>query len=231
MPQAYQGHGCKELFLLIGASIVVILSSGVVRAQEAAPGLDVKRAPPEAHRGALLSHTLGKDGIPFPEPSESKWKPYKLTQTPMPAAPTATPLPTPTPYQQPKRCSKDESQRVVYRQDETENDLFVDYLFIPEELVPLDPQEVFGSEVSLIPYGPDADKATQIQMKIYQVPCVPYRRRMTNTTLYFDTGMNALKNYDQSVSGRGELHPIMQGKLYPNKRPSLPRRVPVPSRR
>jgi hypothetical protein len=174
---------------------------------------------------------MGKDGVPFPKPGESKWKPYEVTQADVPAEPTATPLPTPTPYQQPKRCTKNESQRVEYRQDEAESDLFIDYLFIPEDLIPLEPLEVFGSSVALFPHSPNADKATQIQMKIYQVPCVPYRRRLTNTAVYLDTGINALKNYDQSLSGPGELHPVMQSKLYPDKRPSHPRRAPPQNRR
>jgi hypothetical protein len=172
--------------------------------------------PSESQQNVLLSHSIGKEGVPFPKPEDSKWPPGRNSD--VKAVPTEVPVPTPTPYQQPKRCTKNETQRVVYKEKETETKLFTDYLYIPEELIPMDPEEVFGSKVSLIPYGPEAGEVAKIQMRINEVPCVPYRQRLTNTTWYYDTGINALKNYDGAPSGPGKLHPLMQQKLYPSKR-------------
>jgi hypothetical protein len=182
------------------------------------------RVPVEPQQDVLLSHTIGKDGIPFPKPEDFKWKPDGNAATSPQALPTQTPLPTPTPYQQPKRCSRNETQAVVYKEKESETELFTDYLFIPEELIPLDPEEVFGSEVSLVPYGPEAGEGGKIRMEINEVPCVPYRRRLTNTTRYFDTGINALKNYDGAPGGSGKLHPLMQQKLKQTSRGLTPSR-------
>jgi hypothetical protein len=187
------------------------------------------RGSSDTYPDVLLSHTIGKEGIPFPKPEQFKWLPAVGVDEGAGAVPTKVPAPTPTPYQQPKRCTKNETKRVVYKDKESETALLTDELFIPEDLVPLEPQEVFGSDVSLIPYGPEAGKAAEIRMEVNEVPCLPYRRRLTNTTWYFDTGINALKNYDGAPGGPGKLHPLMQQKLYPNNRGAASNR-PLPRR-
>jgi hypothetical protein len=207
---------CSAAHIVYGAALFLFASQQLAIAQQ----ID-RRAPegsPDSQQDVLLSHTIGKDGIPFPKPQESKWKPVRTSSEGPGAVPTEVPAPTATPYQQPKSCTKNETKRVVYKEKDTETKLYVDYLFIPEELVPMDPEEVFGSKVSLIPYGPEAGEAAKIRMENNEVPCLPYRHRLTNTAEYFYTGIHALKNYDGAPRGAGKLHPLMQQKLYPNNR-------------
>ncbi len=214
---------CSARCVFCGAVLLMFTSLQLVVAQQKT-GVSAEVSS-EPQRDVLLSHSIGKEGIPFPKPEESKWS--RGRNSAVGAVPTQVPVPTPTPYQQPKRCAKNETQRIVYKESDTETTLLVDYLFIPEELVPTEPEEVFGSEVSLIPYGPKAGEAAKIRMKVNNVPCVPYRRRLTNTTRYFDTGINALKNYDGAPAGAGKLHPLMQQKLYPNNRGAASNRPPT----
>lgn len=174
---------------------------------------DLKVALSEPPERKLLSHITGKEGIPLPSPEESVWMPVP---TPDPTALSALlppPPPTPTPYQRPFVCSKNETRREVYETSEEPERTLVDILFIPEHLIPMEPVEVFGSAVSVIPYGPNEGDATLTRMEIYAVPCLPYRIRWTNTTKYFDSGLNAYRNYDKEPRGRGVLHPIMSSAL------------------
>jgi hypothetical protein len=168
----------------------------------------------------ILSHLTGKEGVPLPSSEESVWMP---APTPDPTAVYAslpTPLPTPTPYQRPFICSKNETRREVYEKSVEAERMLVDILFIPENLIPLEPTEVFGTRVSVVPYGPNESGASFTRMEIYSVPCLPYRVRWTNTTRYFDSGLNAYRNYDKEPAGRGTLHPIMS-KALSDKSPSI----------
>ena len=176
-----------------------------------------------------LSHVEGKDGIAFPTESEAIWPP--------PPSPTPTPKVSLSaeqvvfekPYQRPPRCEKNETKREVFEKGEEESMLMLDLLFIDESKIPPEPEETLGSQVRLLPYGGETDEVTVMRMEMYQVPCVPFRRRMTNTTMYYDTGLNALRNYDGDWSGHGKMHPLMQEKLFPTKKPA-PRR-PTAARR
>lgn len=170
------------------------------------PGVTVK----------LLSKIVGKEGIPFPKAEESVWKPIP-TPDPALADPTPTPLPTATPYQKPRACDRNETKQVVYEPSVTEGGILNDILFISEELVPLEPEAVFGSRVSLVPYSYKLERgeAPFTRMEIYSVPCLPYRIRLTNKAHYYDFGLNAYRNYDKAPSGRGILDPVMAGRLAP----------------
>lgn len=183
---------------------------------------DLKDAPSGPPERTILSHVTGKEGIPLPTSEESVWMPIP---TPDPTAMYALlppPPPTPTPYQRPFVCSKNETRREAYETSAEPERILVDILFIPERLVPMEPTEVFGSRVSIIPYGPNESEASAARMEIYAVPCLPYRIRWTNTTKYFDSGLNAYRNYDKEPWGRGILHPFMSNAL--SDRPVSPRR-------
>jgi hypothetical protein len=121
--------------------------------------------------------------------------------------------------------------RQEIRSDGDDAIILLDKLFLSADLVPVDPQEVFGAETLLIPYGSKEDEGALIRMEIYRVPCLPYRMRTTEKADYIDTGLNALKNYDSDPSGRGVMHPFVEGKLYPEKQPKPRREKPGPKRR
>jgi hypothetical protein len=130
---------------------------------------------------------------------------------------TPAPVWSPAPYVRPTKCEKNETRRVEHNPDGNEAIAYLDYLFVSEDLVPIDVSEVYGAKTSLIPYGPHEEKATLIRMEIYGVPCVPYRMRTTGKADYFDTGLNALRNYDSNPAGKGVVHPFVNQKLYPEK--------------
>ncbi len=214
--------------LVCGGMFVVVAPMQLLLAQQHTEGAPGGSVDPQLE--VLLSHSIGKDGIPFPKSEESKWQPVRSSDQKAGVEPTEVPAPTPTPYQQPKRCTVNETKRVVYKEQEAETKVYTDYLFIPEELVPIEPEEVFGSMVSLIPYGPEAGDAAKIRMEVNAVPCLPYRRRLTNSTQYFDTGINALKNYDGAPGGVGKLHPLIQQKLHQSSTKSGVNRTPMKRR-
>lgn len=191
-------------------------------------GEELAWTPPSSQDAILtpLSHTAGKEGIPFPKPEDVLLKPIPTADI---LTPTPEPVSTPEPYRKPGRCEKSETRREVFEPGAGESQLLYDILFVSEDLVPLEPDEVFGAKVELNPYGPNSSKASEIRMEIYNVPCLPYRIRMTNVAYYYDSGLHALKNYSKNQAGRGELHPVMSSKLFPSmgntpaKRPLRPR--------
>jgi hypothetical protein len=167
-----------------------------------------------------ISKTHGSEGIPFPDTSQMIWEPVPpVSNTAQTNQPQSIVIPTPTPYRfPPPRCSKDETIAEVFDQKNEEYGVRIDKIFLAEELVPLDQQEVFGATVELIPYGPNSDPTTATLMRIYSVPCLPFRIRITKNTRFTDTGGNALKNYDHDYNGKGIWHPLMFEKWFPGKK-------------
>ena len=180
-----------------------------------------------------ISRTHGGEGIPFPDVSEMLWEPVPtVSPSTEQSQPNRVVLPTPTPYLlPPPRCRKDETIADIFDPDNKETGIRVDKLFITEDLVPLDQQEVFGSAVELIPYGPNSDPTDGTRLRIYSVPCLPFRIRITKHTKYLDTGGNALKNYDLDYDGKGTWHPLMFERWYPGKKPPPFKRPPKPPSR
>jgi hypothetical protein len=159
----------------------------------------------------------GKEGIPFPDPSM-----VVPEQTPTPVAQAGVPEEqTPIPWQRPRRCERNETKRERYSETGSESEVFWDKLFVDEELVPIDSAEIYGTKTEIFPYGPKSGEGVYIRMEMYQVPCVPYRIRMTGGSYFYDSGLNALKNYDTNSAGRGALHSWVEQKLFgkpPKKR-------------
>jgi hypothetical protein len=92
-------------------------------------------------------------------------------------------------------------------------------LFLSEDLVPLDPDEVFGADVMLRAYGEKTGRGGEVWQEVHEVPCVPYRVRRTETAARYDFGRNALKNYSANQSGKGTFHPWIEEKLFGGSRP------------
>lgn len=164
-----------------------------------------------------LEYTIvrGSEGIPFPDPASITDEDF-YPPTPTPKA-TFTPLPTATPWQKPGRCELDKTEVVVHSPERDPKDVYYEELFVYEGFMPLDPVEVYGAKVRVHPYNPQDGKGAEIRMEMYGVPCIPYRFRMTATSYYYDTGLNALKNYDTDPTGKGTPHPWILKKLYGNK--------------
>ena len=158
----------------------------------------------------------GNEGIPFPAPGSITDEDF-YPPTPTPEA-TFTPLPTATPWQKPCRCELDKTEVVVHSPERDPKDVYYEELFVYEGFMPLDPVEVYGAKVRVHPYNPQDGKGAEIRMEMYGVPCIPYRFRMTATSYYYDTGLNALRNYDSDPTGKGKLHPWVSNKLYGDRK-------------
>jgi hypothetical protein len=153
----------------------------------------------------------GEEGIPFPSLTEVVLEPSPTVSG---VTPTATPAQTPTPWQKPGRCEKNETRVEELSGSVEANELLYDLLFVHEDLMPLDPDEVYGASVSLYPYGPKTGRTGDIWQELHRVPCVPYRIRYLGRSFRFDTGYNALKNYSSGQTGRGVFHPWVSEKLF-----------------
>lgn len=153
----------------------------------------------------------GNEGIPFPSPEQVVLEP---SPTPVVVA-TFTPIPTATPYQRAERCPRSETIKKQHSPNNGDNKILLDKLFLHEDLIPLDSDEVYGAGVSLYPYGPGAGEGQYILQEMYNVPCLPFRMRVTSWGQYEHMGDDALKNYgDQQGRGIPKLHPWVSEKLY-----------------
>lgn len=178
---------------------------------------DVRSAPPDMSKP--LSRILGKDGIAFPKPEEAILKPAPIRAPQSYTTPTPAPLWSPVPYPPPKRCEENTIKREVVYKDADDSMVMRDKLFLPEDFVPIDPEEVFGARVTLEPYGPSLDAATLQTMEFYKVPCVPYRVRRTQQAEYHLYGAHALRTYTMTPTGKEKFHPFIQQKLHPGSEP------------
>jgi len=167
----------------------------------------------------------GNEGIPFPDPASIRDEDMS-PPTPTPE-PTPTPLPTSTPWQKPRRCEVDRTRVEVHSPESNSHETNYEILFVYEDFIPLDPVEVYGSKVRVHGYNPLDGEGAEVRMEIYQVPCIPYRIRRTNYAHYYDTGLNALKNYDSDPTGRGKIHPWISQKIFgsQSKKPQRTRRL------
>lgn len=164
----------------------------------------------------ILSHVTLTEGIEFPKQEEIIWEP---TPTAPPGAQeNRVVIPSEEKeYRMPRRCERDETRRVVVDASLPDAQAFYDYLYLPEEFVPVDPEEVFGKGVNLEPVGGESGQAVLVRMKVQHVPCLPYRVRISEAAMYEDFGSNALRNYSSGQAGKGTLDVRMQKKLFGKK--------------
>ena len=121
-------------------------------------------------------------------------------------------------FELPPRCDQNHTDReergslALSGAEET----LLDSVYLREELAPVDASEVFGQKTRVFPYGPKSNPGVLYRMRADEIPCVPFRIRVTSRAIYRDRGENALKNYDRDPSDRGTHHPwiarIISGK-------------------
>jgi hypothetical protein len=154
----------------------------------------------------------GDEGIPFSAESEVV---FEAAPTPGPEVePTEAALPTATPWVKPGRCEKNETSVVEVAQKGDAQRVLYDILFLHEDFLPLDPDEVFGIAVMLRAYGAKTGVGGEVWQEVYGVPCVPYRVRRTETAVRYDFGNNALRNYSKGQASKGVFHPWIEEKLF-----------------
>jgi len=164
------------------------------------------------------THVRGKDGVPFPKPEEV----IVPTPPPQPAIVMTNTMAeniSSVGYTKPPRCDRPDSRREdAFLDDGSKDETTIgEILYLPEDLMPVDPMEVFGSKVQTFPYGLKSGEAVNIRMTLDKVPCVPYRIRVTNRARYYDSGDYALKNFERQPAGRGHYHAWIQQKLFLGK--------------
>jgi len=154
----------------------------------------------------------GDEGIAFPPASEVIFEPVP---TAVPGSePTEVPRPTATPWIKPGRCERNETTVIDVSSKGDAQRVAYDILFLSEDLIPLDPEEVYGPNIILRQYGPNTGGLGEVWHKLHSVPCLPYRIRNTDRAVLYDFGNNALKNYSSNQLGKGVYHPWIQGKLF-----------------
>jgi hypothetical protein len=163
------------------------------------------------------THVRGPDGVPFPKHEEVYFDPHPAISFPTENKMVDN-LPAPQ-YTKPPRCDANETKREERPVDDgnKEETTLYETLYLPEDLVPVDIAEVYGTKVRLHPYGPQSGHGVYIRMRTDAVPCVPYRLRITNRAWYYEHGNNALKNFDKLPGGRGEFSKWIQQKLFLGK--------------
>lgn len=117
-------------------------------------------------------------------------------------------------YQKPQRCTKNYTEREKVYDEPEKAEIIYDLAFIPRDLMTTEPQDLFGVETRIYPYGGRNDKASITRMELHDVPCLPYRVRKSNTTWYRHYGLDALRNYDKEPLGKGTLHPWVRKRYF-----------------
>ena len=118
-------------------------------------------------------------------------------------------------FELPPRCDQNHTERELRGSlalsggEET----LLDSVYLREELAPVDASEVFGQKTRVFPYGPKSNPGVLYRMRADEIPCVPFRIRVTSRAIYRDRGENALKNYDRDPSDRGTHHPWIARKI------------------
>jgi hypothetical protein len=173
----------------------------------------------ETTSSRVTAHLRVKSGVGFP-PAES------VVLPPFPEVDVASYLSLSEParweavsvkHERPPRCEKNFTNRSLRYPELDDTTLVHEELYLSQDLVPLDTSEVYGPKVRLLPYGGEDAELENRRMALKQVPCVPFRRRLTAAALYEDYGTAALKNYSQKPSGNGVMHAWVEQKLYGKK--------------
>jgi len=192
-----------------------------------APALNASNDP-DMFNIPATSHVRSNEGIPFAKQDELVLDPEPPAymeairfgkQTYIP------PLPK-MPYRRPGKCESNQTKRTpLISPIDGDERLLSDVVYLPQELIPADGEEVYGKRARLWGYGPNGDASVDIRMENDSVPCVPYRIRVTTKATYADFGMSALKNYDNNPGGSGTLNSWVQQQLTGRQpAPALPPR-------
>lgn len=170
----------------------------------------------EGQSGRVTAHLRVRSGVEFPSadhvvlPSFPEVSPSLYMSMSEPARSETKPVT----YERPARCEKNFTNRTLRYPESDDTTLIYEKIYLIQDLVPLDTIEVYGPKVRLVPYGGEDAESENRRMALDQVPCVPFRRRLTAAALYEDYGTAALKNYSQKPSGNGVMHVWVEQKLY-----------------
>ncbi|MDC0357845.1 hypothetical protein OAO01_03445 [Oligoflexia bacterium] len=97
--------------------------------------------------------------------------------------------------------------------------LYFDMLILrssaPQSLshVATDFSDTFGRGIKVRHYSTEIGDIISLQAARNGVTCLPFRIRITSKTKFIHTGLDALKNYDENLSGPGVLHKVIKDDL------------------
>lgn len=167
-------------------------------------------APEGSGRLKIIDHFRANEGIPFPQTSQVVLEPRPPVVIKLSHLGKGYES---KPYR-PSKCSSAATTKIPRGEKNKETEeVWVDVLYLPEDMVPMDATEVYGTKVRLRPYGPNAAEGVYYRMENDQVPCLPYRIRITSKGEYYDRGESAYRNYDKDQANKGDIHPWVQAKL------------------
>ncbi len=89
---------------------------------------------------------------------------------------------------------------------EYDDQVFMDVLYLPENLNPLTPETYFGQTATLRTYVSESGNPVSIVARTLGVWCLPYRIRITGKNRFVHIGADALKNFERNQNGQGELN-------------------------
>lgn len=166
----------------------------------------------------VIKHLRSTKGIPFPPPEQQAGprpskeyftkgvdKAIRMRAEKMNEAMKKTLVPHDLPD---CRAAKTETRSAKTKNDQEK--IFFDMLFIRKEMIPLNADEVFGKKTLIRSFRLDKATPSTLSAIGLNVPCLPYRMRVTNAGVFKHQGIDALKNYDSGPSGPGVLSDVMQ---------------------
>lgn len=158
----------------------------------------------------VIAHYKGKDGIPFPD----KLGPVVQTNPAELARGLVVILNgqagllkqgTKVGVIGQCRANKTVRKKAKVINEKIKDRVLSDMLFIQKEYLPLKPQEAFGAITSVKPYWNDRSNSSSVMATQFNVPCLPYRIRITGSNSFAHFGKDAIRNYDGDPNGKGEL--------------------------
>ncbi len=87
----------------------------------------------------------------------------------------------------------------------------LDVLYLAEE-PPTDAAEIFGERTIIHRYTTKEKDFISLYAGLLGIHCLPFRMRQTEQQVFWDTGLNALKNYSNDPNGEGEYHAYIKAK-------------------
>lgn len=116
-------------------------------------------------------------------------------------------------------CKKNRTIKIPFDDPvpESEDGIIVDTLFAPSELIPNDLKEAFGEEIKVRPFTGKPDNES-LSYKAVNIPCFPFRVRITKNYIIREEGENAVKDYSEGPYTKGKMSKIMRLKLQDYKK-------------
>ncbi|MCB9030651.1 MAG: hypothetical protein H6619_06325 [Deltaproteobacteria bacterium] len=159
----------------------------------------------------VIAHIRSKSGIPFPEPVDYSKK-FKLTKEelqPHVERMLEKGLKKFSELNQLKpltSCLHDKTEKEKNPKfiDKPEKKVLLDILFVKHDFyIPEDRAYHLGKQVLIRRYNSEKPSYGSHTARALQVPCLPYRYRVTEKYTYKHYGKDALLNYDQDPDGKG----------------------------